>query len=176
MTSPAVPQRSTRRRVLRYALEAAAGLGVFAAMQRCQTHGLLETGTLAPDFEAQTLDGEAVHLSQYFGSRILLHFWATWCGVCKQEFGMLNRLADNLPEATRLLAVTTDEALPNLRRFATEQELRYPIILAQDDVVQRYRIRAFPTNYVIDSAGRVASSSVGMSTGCGTRARLGCAS
>jgi len=153
-------------------IEGGLGLGAFVALSRWQTHALLDAGTAAPDFEAQDLDGQPVRLSQYFGQRILLHFWATWCGVCRQEFGMLNSLQTDSPEGTRIVAVTTDEQLDALKSFAEAHELRSPVLLAPPGVVRAYQISAFPTNYFIAPTGRIASASVGMSGSWAIRSRL----
>jgi peroxiredoxin len=174
MTPPSrsADPRSTRRRALRWLAEGGLGLGAFVALSRWQTHSLLDTGTSAPDFEAQDLDGNPVRLSQFFGERILLHFWATWCGVCRQEFGMLNRLQADVPAGTRIITVTTDEELDALKSFVATHELRYPILLAPAAVLRAYQVRAFPTNYFIAPTGRIAGATVGMSGSWAVRARL----
>lgn len=164
--------RSTRRRVLRWTVEGLAGLGLFIGLSRFQTRGLIDSGSVAPDFEVQGLDGKRVALGDFHGQRVLLHFWATWCGVCRQEFGMLNRLHAELPQGARLLALAAEEDVEALRRFVAEHDLQYAIAIADRDVLQRYRVQAFPTNYFLDGEGRVNTVTVGMSTGFALRARL----
>ena len=48
--------------------------------------------TLAPDFTLRTLDGQKLRLGEQRGRVVLVNFWATWCGPCRQEMPHLNRL------------------------------------------------------------------------------------
>jgi peroxiredoxin len=171
-TLPDPPTRSKRRRLLRWCAEGAIALGIFVALGQWQTRTLLTNGAVAPDFVGRTLDGTEVRLSDHVGERIFLHFWATWCGVCRQEFGMLNRLQQELPPGTRIIAVSSDEELGALQGFATAHGLNYPIWLASQEVMRAYQVHALPTNYFIDASGQVASSTVGMSSAWAVRARL----
>ncbi|MEZ5366764.1 MAG: TlpA disulfide reductase family protein [Bryobacterales bacterium] len=50
------------------------------------------TGEEAPDFTITTLDGEEIHLSDLRGKRVVVGFWATWCGACIEQAPDLKRL------------------------------------------------------------------------------------
>lgn len=179
--SPSVPspsrQISWRRRVLRVLMQVLLALGVFLVVSEWQTRRLLPRGvTEAPDFELATLDGQRVRLSDYRGKTVLVHFWATWCGVCRHEVDALNALAENLDDDEVLLTIAADgEDVQAVRRFVSERGAKYPVLLGGEDIVSAYRVTMFPTNYFVNEDGRIAASTVGMSTRWMLRARMGCA-
>ena len=129
---------------------------------------------VAPDFVLPELSsGRPVRLRDFRGKKVLLHFFATWCGVCKLELPSLRGLARNLGPDEALLAVVEDSAdVEAVRRYAREHELTYPILLGTPEVVAAYRVGAFPTNYFLNGDGTIGSSSVGLSTRLGMTTRL----
>ena len=59
----------------------------------------------APDFEVTLVSGETVKLSDYRGQKVLLNFWATWCGPCVKEMPAFQRLYEEYPDDVVILAV-----------------------------------------------------------------------
>lgn len=152
-------------------------LGVlYWGMSTWQTANLLQSGMAAPAFALSTLEGEEFSLQNLRGKRVLLHFWATWCGVCRQEHDALNAIYDGLGPDEVLLAVVLDvDNLEPVRIAMREGKVRYPVLLGTDRIQKDYRVSAFPTNYYVDPAGKIAAATVGMTTRWGMNARLGCA-
>ena len=119
----------------------------------------------APDFTLRDLAGSSVSLSQQRGKKVLLHFFATWCGVCRAELPSVRGLARNLGPNEVLLAIVEDsEDVAAIRRFAREHELSYPILLGTRETLRAYRVGSFPTNYYVNGDGSVQGSTVGLST------------
>lgn len=172
-----MPGSTRRRGVVRNLLQVALVLGVLLAVGHWQTRNLLPRGeAIAPEFTLADLNGRRVRLSDFRGKTVLLHFWATWCGVCRQEVGALNALAESLGEDQVLLAVVADSDDPAaIEQFVREHSVRYPVLLGDDRVIDAYRVNMFPTNYFLDRDGRIAGTTVGMSTRWSLRARMGCA-
>lgn len=134
-------------------------------------------GSPAPDFTLTDLAGRRVALDDFRNRKVVLHFFATWCGVCKAELPSVRHVHASLDEDEVLLAIAADSDDPEaLRRFAAEHELRYPILLATDDVLSAYGVDRYPTNYYLNGDGSVSSSSAGLSTLLGMKFRLFCAS
>lgn len=164
-----------KRRARRWALELLVVLGVYFSVQGWRSRDALPSDELAPAFSLSTPDGQRVSLADFEGKRVLLHFWATWCGVCKAELPMLRAIEEGLSEDEVLLTVVASDDPSEVRTFAKERELDYPIVIGTPEVLSAYRISAFPTNYVIDSAGKIVAHTTGLSTRLGLWARMGCA-
>ena len=104
------------------------GVLVFFAIQLLQPKP--EIPDEAPDFQVKTLDGEPVQLGQLKGRTVVLNFWATWCGPCKQEVPAFARFAQANPDVP-VLGLSVDTVSPSkVRRIAREWGINYPIALA----------------------------------------------
>jgi peroxiredoxin len=128
---------------------------------------------LAPDFTLLDLSGREVSLSDLKDHKVMLHFFATWCGVCKVELSSMRGLHENLDEDELVVAIAADgDDVEALRRFASEHDLEYPILRGTPDVLAAYGVDSFPTNYYLNGEGTVSASSVGLSTRLGMAFRL----
>ncbi|MCA9597800.1 MAG: TlpA family protein disulfide reductase [Myxococcales bacterium] len=166
-----------RSRITRWTLEGLLLVAVYLAVTTWQKRNLLSSGsTEAPAFVLMDLEGKPVSLASLRGKTVLVHFWATWCGVCRQELGTLNDIYAGLASDQALIAVVADSEDPaRIRSFVKEHDIRYPVLLGNDAVLAAYHVSAFPTNYVISPNGRVSDTTVGLSTGFGLSTRMGCA-
>ena len=139
-------------------------VAVYLAVSAWQKRHALDAASPAPALRGVTLDGREVGLDQLRGKAVLVHFWATWCGVCRLELGSLNALNEHLPANTVLLSVVADGENPErIQRFARENDIRYPVLIADEGAAQRFAVSAFPTNYYVDEAGVIQDVTVGMS-------------
>ena len=164
------------RRFRRLALELGVVVLVFMGLGAWQTRGLLPEDEPIPEFELVDLEGKRVSLADYRGKQLLVHFWATWCGVCRQEFGALNAIQRNLAENEALVSVVADSAdRARIARFVREHDLEYPVLLGTQELLERYKIEAFPTNYYVDEDGMLRDKTVGLSTRLSMGARMACA-
>ncbi len=70
-------------------------------------------GEPAPDFQVTTFDGKKLTLGDFKGQVLILNFWATWCGPCKQELPLLDRYYELRHEAgLRVIGITTEDSAP----------------------------------------------------------------
>jgi peroxiredoxin len=163
-----------RDRRISAALQVLALLALWFGISAFQTRRHVgQNGVPAPSFTLPDLSGRKVSLADYRQKKVVLHFFATWCGVCKVELPSVRAVHRSLDEDEVLLGVAADSSDPEaLRRFAREHELKYPILLATDDVLRAYGVDKFPTNYYLNGDGSVSSSTVGLSTLTGMKLRL----
>jgi cytochrome c biogenesis protein CcmG, thiol:disulfide interchange protein DsbE len=119
--------------------------------------GALRVGDIAPDFALDTLDGTSiVHLSDYSGRPILLHFWAITCAPCVKEQPVVQRFyAQQQAAGKRLIVLGVDiDQVDEFVNVATLQQslgLTYPILV--DDHFQArtsYQITDVPEAYFLD--------------------------
>lgn len=123
------------------------------ASQTASTKKALGIGVKAPDFELKTLTGETVKLSDLKGKKVMLNFWATWCGPCKAEMPEMEQFSKQIGDDIVILAVNIDPQL-DVKGFVDENKITFPILLDTDDKVnETYQIMAIPTTFFIDSKG-----------------------
>ncbi len=131
-----------------------------------------KTGDLAqaPDFSLKTLNGQEITLSGLRGKVILLDFWATWCGPCKESIPHLAQLYRNQRErGFELIGMSKDrlEDIEMVRRFVTSMEIPYPIVITPDEVARKYRVTGLPTAILIDRRGTIRERIVGFNRAIG---------
>lgn len=122
-----------------------------------------EVGRAAPDFRLAAADGGEERLSAYRGKWVLLNFWATWCGPCRQETPDLQRLQERRPDTVVVLGVNQQEPLKTAAEFADEYDLTYPLALdSSGEVSATYRVsRGLPVSILVDPSGVIREIHIG---------------
>jgi peroxiredoxin len=120
-------------------------------------------GEQAPDFTLTTTGGKDITLSDYRGKKVVLNFWATWCGPCRLEVPFLKSIHDKLPDLDAvLLAVSTQDSFENAQMYAKANGMKCIIPVDPRGIVAGYyNIRGIPTTYFIDQKGIVTSIKIG---------------
>jgi thiol-disulfide isomerase/thioredoxin len=121
-------------------------------------------GNLAPDVEGVGLDGAKVKLSSYRGKVVLFDFWATWCGPCVKMIPHERELAEKLAKKPfALLSVSADEEQSALTEFLGMEKMPWNHWWdgKQGPLAKTFRIRAYPTLYLIDAKGVLRKKWVG---------------
>jgi len=118
------------------------------------------------DFNLEALDGKTVTLSSYKGKVVLLSFWATWCGPCKQEMPAMEKVYQKLKgKGFEVVAVDMMEDKATVSAFVKTNGYTFRVLLDKTGEVGGnglYAARAIPTNYIVDKAGRIAARKIGI--------------
>lgn len=122
-------------------------------------------GSAAPDFDLNKLNGENIKLSDLRGKIVVINFWATWCEPCKIEMPFFEKLYQDQNSELELLAINFDEPPQQVQQFVDDYELSFPILLDPGAEVQKlYRVRGYPTTFVVDEEGVISFHHIGLIT------------
>jgi thiol-disulfide isomerase/thioredoxin len=120
----------------------------------------------APDFTLKTLDGQEITLSKLKGKVILLDFWATWCGPCRESIPHLVHLYKTYQKnGLEVIGMNLDRGdIETVRRFAKSMNIPYPIVSTPEEVSRNFGITGLPTAVFIDKEGKVREKIVGFNS------------
>jgi peroxiredoxin len=119
--------------------------------------GAVSPVSVAPDFALRTSAGGNLRLSEQRGQVVMLNFWATWCGPCREELPLLNRLYEKYqPAGFALLGVNVDADSAEAAGMAKRLGVRFPVLFDRKKEASRlYGLEAMPWTVLIDRDGRV---------------------
>lgn len=120
-------------------------------------------GKQAPDFTLKNEKGESVHLKDFRGKVVLVHFWATWCPPCAGEIPSLNQFIQKYAsQNVVLLAVSEDEeGWPIINKFRKRVPFKFDVLLDDDSVSDRYGTFGLPETYLLNQDGMIVRKAVG---------------
>lgn len=126
-------------------------------LPHCTKEGKLPSAASAPDFTLKTLDNREITLSELKGKAILLDFWATWCGPCRESIPHLIQLYKTYQEkGLEVIGMNMDRGdIDTVRHFVKSVDIPYPILITTEDVVRDYGVIGLPTTIFIDKTGKI---------------------
>ena len=115
------------------------------------------TGQTAPDFVLKSSTGENLRLSEYRGDVVMINFWATWCGPCRQEMPLLDELyGRDQRVGFSLLGVNIDDDSRRAMAMVKELGVRFPVLFDEEKKVSKlYEVEAMPLTILLDREGTV---------------------
>ena len=112
----------------------------------------------APALRFTARDGTPKTLADFRGRPVLVNFWATWCGPCREEMPSLDRLQAKLGSRLKILAISEDRRGADIvDRFLARMNLASLAIYLDpvNDALEAFNLRGLPTSILLDRDGRM---------------------
>lgn len=160
--------KSSPRRWRRWGLDLVLVLAVVFAVQWWQSRPLVSGP--APPLAGYELSGHPLDLAALAGRPVLVHFWASWCPVCRVMDGSVARIAED----HSVISVAMNSGEPSeVLAAQNDSGHRFPTIADPDGrLAARWGVRGVPASFIVDAQGRIRFATAGMSSGPGLRLRL----
>ena len=119
--------------------------------------GSTPPGSPAPDFTLATRDGGKLRLADLEGQVVMINFWATWCGPCRQEMPLLTQLHDKYePLGFTMLGVNVEPDSAAAVAWLQKVPVTFPILFdTTSDVASRFGVEGMPSSVLLDRQGKV---------------------
>ncbi|MEM9254725.1 MAG: TlpA disulfide reductase family protein [Pseudomonadota bacterium] len=115
------------------------------------------SGEPAANFTLKSSGGDNIRLSEYRGQVVLINFWASWCGPCRQEFPHLDDLHEKYTDlGFTVFGVNVEQDRQSADRVLREIPVNFPILFDDENVVSElYNVDAMPMTVLVDRSGAV---------------------
>jgi peroxiredoxin len=126
-------------------------------------------GKPAPDFHLAALDGRTVSPADFRGKKLVLSFWASWCGPCRMELPALAKFYQQTHKSDadyEIVSISVDDERAAAETAATELKVPFAVLLDPNSkTLQKYGVDAIPALFVIDKDGKVIHGQTGFAPG-----------
>jgi peroxiredoxin len=111
----------------------------------------------APDFTLKSNTGKNFKLSEFRGQVVLLNFWASWCGPCRQEMPLLDKIQQRYSAlGFTVLGVNVEEDSSKAKAMMKAVPVSFPILYdTQNTVSKKYKVSGMPSTVMIDRDGNM---------------------
>ncbi|MBI2830955.1 MAG: TlpA family protein disulfide reductase [Chloroflexi bacterium] len=124
---------------------------------------IVQMSVSAPDFQLQDLAGKTVFLSELRGKPVVINFWASWCGPCREEMPYIQQVHEKWAnKGLVILAINIQENPAVASKFMADYKLTFTALLdTKGEVAATYKVRGIPATFFIDKDGIIRGQRVG---------------
>jgi len=117
-----------------------------------------------PSVTLTGVDGQPIALSAAAGKVLLVNFWATWCGPCREEIPSLVALKKYYGDRLVIVGLSVDERpAAEVRQFVEGMGVNYPVAVVEDHVQAAFGgVPAVPSTFVVNPAGKIVTRHMGL--------------
>ena len=111
----------------------------------------------APDFTLKSDSGKNLKLSEHRGEVVLINFWASWCGPCRQEMPLLSELHDKYKSlGFTVLGVNVEQDSSDAKKLLKDMPGSVPVLFDNNSTVSKqYDVVAMPSTVLVDRNGKM---------------------
>lgn len=163
-------KKSSKSRIwMRRGLELLLVIVVITGVREWQQRDIVK-GFAAP-LSGMLLDGKSYSLAAKPAQPVLVHFWATWCPICRAEQGSIESLSRDNPNVITVAMQSGSNA--EVRKFMRDQGLSFPVINdTESQIPAAWGVHGVPASFIIGADGKIKFVEIGYTTGIGLRIRL----
>jgi cytochrome c biogenesis protein CcmG, thiol:disulfide interchange protein DsbE len=131
----------------------------------------IDKGQAAPEIHLRDMTGKEVKLSALKGKVVIVDFWASWCGPCRESMPVLERLSKVYKDkGLVVLGVNIDNDAKSASAFLKEVRVSFPVVNdSAKTVAKAYAPPTMPSSYVVDQQGRVHAVHAGFKASDGAK-------
>ena len=117
----------------------------------------IASGQAAPGFTLKSLGGKNLSLREFRGRVVMINFWATWCGPCRQEMPLLDQMHKRYSSlGFTLVGVNVDANSKDAEEWLSKTPVSFPVLFDRESKVSKlYDVSAMPSTVFIDRQGNV---------------------
>ncbi len=114
------------------------------------------------DFHLKDLDDKPLSLDQFKGKVVLVDFWGTWCGPCREAIpGLVQLYQKNRRRGFEVVGLDYEQGAPDpetartyVKRFVQDSRIPYRIAMVDESFVRKLNVQAYPTTVLVDRSGK----------------------
>jgi len=158
-------KRPSRKTLMQFIMVILAIFVIRAWQQQDITTGMV------PSFTSKTLSGEIVNSNPLPNQTVLIHFWATWCGICRLENDNIQAISKDHKVLNIAMQSGTDA---ELKAYAKEHTMQIDNIINDNSgsLAKLFGVRATPSSFFINPKGQIQFVEIGYVTTFGYKLRL----
>jgi thiol-disulfide isomerase/thioredoxin len=139
---------------------------LLAALLAVPAHAVNPSGP-APQFQLPSMAGKSVDLAQYKGQVVMINFWASWCGPCRTEMPILEKLsAKYKPMGFAMIGVNVEPDSRVAADWLKVTPVTFPILFdTKSEVSKLYSVSSMPSTVIVDRKGNLRWKHVGYKAG-----------
>ncbi|MBV1959325.1 MAG: TlpA family protein disulfide reductase [Pseudomonadales bacterium] len=130
---------------------------LFATMMLISNGSFAASSAVAPDFTLKSSAGQNLRLSELKGQVVMINFWASWCGPCRQEMPELNEIQKKYEDlGFTILGVNVEENPTKANELLAENPVDFPILYdTENQVTELFKVDAMPSTILVDRDGNM---------------------